>query len=221
MNRFIALALLVALTACASSPTTHKKPTGDKAATEAAKDALASGNVSQSVAMAEKAYKADPKDPEAALNYATALRMAGRETQAKIVLQEFADNPKASAAILNESVRIALSEGQYKRALATAKNATQLNPDNSDSWNVLGLAYDAVDQLPDAEASYRKSLALDPKNRATVLNNLALNLTLQEKLDKALPLIEEALKLEPDRREFKRNRAMIRAMHSQVYHTVD
>lgn len=221
MKRFIALALLVALTACASSPSNSKKPTGDKAATEAAKDAMASGNVSQSVAMAEKAYKADPKDPEAALNYATALRMAGRETQAKIVLQEFADSPKASAAVLNESVRIALSEGQYKRALATAKNATQLNPDNADSWNVLGLAYDAVDQLPDAENAYRKSLSLDPKNRGTVLNNLALNLTLQEKLDKALPLIEEALKLEPDRREFKRNRAMIRAMHTQVYHTVE
>ena len=114
-----------------------------------------------------------------------------------------------------------MSEGQYKRALATAKNATQLNPGNADSWNVLGLAYDAVDQLPDAENAYRKSLTLDPKNRGTVLNNLALNLTLQEKLDKALPLIEEALKLEPDRREFKRNRAMIRAMHTQVYHTVE
>jgi Flp pilus assembly protein TadD len=219
MSRLLALILLAALTACASGG--KPSSSGNKAMNNAASSAIDSGNVGQSVALAEKAYKASPKNPDAALNYATALRMAGRETQAKIVLQEFADSPKASAGVLNESVRIALSEGQYKRALATAKNSTQLNPDNADSWHVLGLAYDAVDQLKEAEAAYRKSLEEGPKNKASVLNNLALNLTLQEKLDQALPIMEEALALDPGRREFKRNRAMIRAMHTQIYHTVE
>lgn len=223
MNKILAFAFLALLTACASGPAPTKKGPGaaSKADNSAAKAAIASGDVKQSLSLSEKAYKENPKDAEAALNYATALRMAGRETQAKIVLQDFSSSPKANAAILNETTRIALSEGQYKKALATAKNSTQLYSDNAESWNVLGLSYDALDNLKEAEAAYRKSISLGPKDKASVLNNLALNLTLQEKLDKALPVIEEALAMEPGRRELKRNRAMIRAMHSQVYHTVE
>lgn len=220
MKKILAFTLLALLTACASGPA-PKKGTVSKADKDAVSAAIAAGDVKQSLALTEKAYKDNPKDAEAALNYATALRMAGRETQAKIVLQDFSSNPKAAASILNETARIALSEGQYKKALATAKNATQLYPDNAESWNVLGLSHDALDNLKEAEAAYRKSIELGPKDKASVLNNLALNLTLQEKLDQALPLIEEALQLEPSRRELKRNRAMIRAMHTQVYHTVE
>lgn len=220
MIRFLALTLLVALTACAGG-NAPKTATTAKINSDAVSAAIKSGDVKQSVELAEKAYKDNPSDAMTALNYATALRMAGRETQAKLILKDFADKPGASAGVLNESARIALSEGQYKRGLATALNATQLYKDNAESWNVLGMAYDASDKLKDAEAAYRKSIELGPKNKAAVLNNLALNLTLQEKLDKALPMMEEALALEPDRREYKRNRAMIRAMHSQVYHTVE
>lgn len=211
MTRFLTLALLALLTACAGTPA--------KDAKTAAANPKATKEIN--LAAAEKAYKADSDDAAKALDYATALRMAGREAQAKVVLQDFADKPGASASVLNESARIALSEGQYKRALATAKNATQLYPDNGDAWNVLGLSYDALDKLKDAEPAYRKALELNPKDKASVYNNLALNLTLQEKLDQALPMIEEALKVAPDRRELKRNRAMIRAMHTQMYHTVE
>lgn len=211
MTRFLTLALLALLTACAGTPAKDTKTVP------------ASVKVSKEIdlAAAEKAYKADSTDAAKALDYATALRMAGRETQAKIVLQDFVDKPGASASVLNEAARIALSEGQYKRALATAKNATELYPDNGDAWNVLGLSYDALDKLKDAEPAYRKALENNPRDKASVYNNLALNLTLQEKLDKALPMIEEALKIEPNRRELKRNRAMIRAMHAQMYHTVE
>lgn len=219
MKKILAFAFLALLTACATAPAPKKGVS--KADKDAVSAAIAAGDVKQSLALTEKAYKENPKDAEVALNYATALRMAGRETQAKIVLQDFSSNPKASAAILNETARIALSEGQYKKALATSKNATQLYADNAESWNVLGLSHDALDNLKEAEAAYKKSIELGPRDKASVLNNLALNLTLQEKLDQALPLIEEALKLEPGRRELKRNRAMIRAMHTQVYHTVE
>ena len=221
MIRLFALSLLIALTACAGGATHDSKGKNTaKTGNDAVISAIKSGDIKQSLELSEKAYKDDPQDSMAALNYATALRMAGRETQAKLILKEFSEKPGASADVLNESARIALSEGQYKRGLATALNATQLYKDNAESWNVLGMAYDASDKLKDAEAAYRKSIELGPKNKAAVLNNLALNLTLQEHLDKALPLIEEALTLEPDRREYKRNRAMIRAMYSQVYHTV-
>lgn len=221
MTRFIAFLLMITLTACAGSGTAPGKKGSSKADNAAVTEAIKDGNVKQSLTLAEKAYKDNPGDSEAALNYATALRMAGRETQAKIILKEFSDKPSASAGVLNESARIALAEGQYQRAIATAKNATQLYGDNAESWNILGMAYDGGNKLKDAEAAYRKALELEPKNRAAILNNLALNLTLQEKLQKALPVIEEALELEPNKREYKRNRAMIRAMHAQVYHTVD
>lgn len=221
MIRFIALSLIVLLSACAGGSSAPNKKVSAKSGNTAVSEAIKSGDVKQSLALSEKAYKDNPEDSEAALNYATALRMAGRETQAKIVLKDFSEKPGASADVLNESARIALSEGQYKRAIATAKNATQLYPNNSEAYNILGMSYDGNNKLKDAEAAYRKALELEPKNRAAVLNNLALNLTLQEKLDKALPLMEEALSLEPGKREYKRNRAMIRAMHAQVYHTVD
>lgn len=189
---------------------------------DAAAQAIKDGDVQKSLSLTEQIYKNDPENAKAALDYATALRMAGRETQANLVLKKFSD-ANATPDVLNESARIALSSGQYDQALSIAQNAVKKYSDNAESHMVLGMAYDAKNDLKMAEKSYRQSLELEKndKNKAAVLNNLALNLTLQEKLKDAFPIINQALELDPNRREYKRNRAMIRAMHAQVYHTVE
>lgn len=224
MIKLLLLSSVFLLSACAGGNATriNQNPI-DGAVASAAQEAIESGDIQKSLSLTEKLYKKNPDNVDAALDYATALRMAGRETQANIVLKTFADKPGASARVLNESARIALSSGQYDQALALAKNAVQLYPENTDSLMVLAMAYDASDDLKKAEETYRTALELEPstKDKAALLNNLALNLTLQENLKDALPLIEEALELSPSRREYKRNRAMIRAMHAQVFNTVD
>lgn len=224
MYKLFLLSSVLIVSACAGgahAPTAQNQ--ASSAINSAAQEALDSGDIQKSLSLTEQIFKNNPESADAALDYATALRMAGRETQANLVLKKFSDQSGASAGVLNESARIALSSGQYDQALAMAKNATNLYPDNAEALMVLGMAHDAQNDLKPAEKAYRAALALDPKtkDKAAILNNLALNLTLQEKLADAFPLINQALELDPNRREYKRNRAMIRAMHAQKYHTVE
>lgn len=223
MTKLLLLSSVLFLSACAGGATAPKVSGVETAMSSAAQEALDAGDVKQSLSLTENIYKKNPESVDAALDYATALRMAGRETQANLVIKKFADKPGASAHVLNETARIDLSAGRYDQALASAQNATQLYPDNVESLMILGMAHDAQNDLKLAEKAYRAALILKPSNKdkAAILNNLALNLTLQEKLKDAYPMIEEALELDPNRREYKRNRAMIRAMHAQVFHTVE
>ncbi len=224
MYKIFLLSSVLIVSACAGGPNAPRPQNNvNSAMSAAAQQALDSGDVQQSLSLTEQIYKNNPQSADAALDYATALRMAGRETQANLVLKKFSEDPSASARVLNESARISLSSGQYDQALALAKNSVKLYPKNPESMMVLGMSYDAKNELKDAETAYRGALALGPSNndRAAILNNLALNLTLQEDLNGAYPLIEEALQLDPNKREYKRNRAMIRAMHAQVNHLVE
>ncbi|MEI7868264.1 MAG: tetratricopeptide repeat protein [Candidatus Methylumidiphilus sp.] len=88
-----------------------------------------------------------------------------------------------------------------QEALQAYRRATQLDPDNADGWNQLGLILRRVGDMDAAIAAYNKALALgnqhlDPKEIATASGNLGNVYQIRGNLDKAIEFYQKALQLD-------------------------
>ncbi|CAK8720499.1 MAG: TPR repeat-containing protein [Candidatus Electronema aureum] len=88
-----------------------------------------------------------------------------------------------------------------KEALAAYQKAVQLDPDNADGWNMLGLLLVRKEELAQAEDAFRKVLALgeahqDKEVQAVALGNLGLVYRTRDKLDKAEEMYRKSLEIE-------------------------
>ena len=129
-------------------------------------------------------FRANPGDPEAAINYAQALRGMGQRAQAAAVLERASiQNPK------HKGVR-----GAYGRALADIGNYQQaldvLNrahmPDQLD-WHILSVQGAMLDQMgrhDEAQRYYATALRIAP-DEPSVLSNLGLSYALSKDLVRA------------------------------------
>ncbi|HMK65460.1 MAG TPA: tetratricopeptide repeat protein, partial [Thermodesulfobacteriota bacterium] len=86
-----------------------------------------------------------------------------------------------------------LKEGRTTQALNELNKAVNLDPDNAQIRNVLGVAYMEKGMLPEAVQEFRKALDLAP-DFAEVHNNLGTALLRQGKVQEAIKEFNEALK---------------------------
>jgi Flp pilus assembly protein TadD len=156
---------------------------GDKAETSRAADPR------RDVESYQERYRANPKDVDAALQYAKALRASGQRAQAVAVLEQ--------ATIANPSNRMLLAG--YGRALADNGNFQQAfdvlgrahSPDDPD-WRILsaqGAVLDQLGRFEEARQYYASALKIAP-DEPSVLSNLGLSYV----LSKDLPKAEETLR---------------------------
>ena len=136
-------------------------------------------------------FRANPGDPEAAINYAQALRGMGQRAQAAAVLERASiQNPK------HKGVR-----GAYGRALADIGNYQQaldvLNrahmPDQLD-WHILSVQGAMLDQMgrhDEAQRYYATALRIAP-DEPSVLSNLGLSYALSKDLVRAESTLRRA-----------------------------
>jgi Flp pilus assembly protein TadD len=136
-------------------------------------------------------FRANPGDPEAATNYAQALRGMGQRAQAAAVLEQASIwNPK------HKGVR-----GAYGRALADTGNYQQavdvLNrahtPDQPD-WRTLSVQGAMLDQMgrhDEAQRYYATALRIAP-DEPSVLSNLGLSYALSKDLVRAESTLRRA-----------------------------
>ncbi len=82
-------------------------------------------------------------------------------------------------------------------------------------YQLAGIAADAQGKLDEGERHFRDALSLVEENqdKAVIMNNLALNLFNQNKVDAAMKLISEAFVIAPDKPKIARNLELI----SDVY----
>jgi Tfp pilus assembly protein PilF len=73
----------------------------------------------------------------------------------------------ASAQELIELGQFYLFNQKYSEAVNQLKAALKIKPDTS-AYYLLGLAYEASNQIPEAKEMYRKAIELDPKNKDAV-----------------------------------------------------
>ncbi|HWF11876.1 MAG TPA: tetratricopeptide repeat protein [Bryobacteraceae bacterium] len=104
--------------------------------------------------------------------------------------------PKAPAIAIQLGV-VCQEKGDLKCAIGEFERAKTLAPETAAVWGYLGKALEDVGRPAEAIASYQKSLELDKRN-PWVMNNLAFLLADKgERLDDALKLASDALRLNP------------------------
>ena len=134
-------------------------------------------------------YRANPKDPAIAMQYARALRAAGERSQAVAVLEQATLANPGSKALLAAYGRALADNGNFQLAFDVLSRAhTPEDPD----WRILSVQGAALDQLgryEEARQYYDSALKIAP-DEPSVLSNLGLSYL----LSKDLPHAEEALR---------------------------
>ena len=134
-------------------------------------------------------YRANPKDPDAALQYGKALRATGKKSQAVAVLEQATIAHPSNKALLAGYGRALADNGNFQQAFDVLGRAH--TPDDPD-WRILsaqGATLDQLGRFEEARQYYASALKITPDEPA-VLSNLALSYV----LSKDLPEAEETLR---------------------------
>jgi Flp pilus assembly protein TadD len=186
----VAIVAALATGGCSTTPlsldstgSTGNGPAAQRSEAEWRKDMAAFGD----------RYRANPRDTEAAIRYAQALRAVGQRAQAAAVLEMAAIHSPQSQAVLGAYGRALADNGNYKQALEILNRAH--TPDQPD-WRILSVQGAVLDQMgrhQDAQRHYASALRLMP-DEPSVLSNLGLSYALA----KDLPLAEATLRRAAD-----------------------
>ena len=105
-------------------------------------------------------------------------------------------NPKAKYAHRNLSLGLNKA-GRLEEALAAARIASELRPDDARSYSLLGRILEGLQRMEEAEENYQRVLELNPRNREA-LKYLATSYFNQERYREALDLYRKLAEVEPD-----------------------
>jgi Flp pilus assembly protein TadD len=136
-------------------------------------------------------YRANPKDPEAALRYGQALRAGGQRAQAVAVFEQATIANPGNKALLAGYGRALAENGNLQRAFDVLSSAhTPANPD----WRILSVQGAVLDQMnrhDEARNYYAAALKIRPED-PSVLSNLGLSYMLSKDLPKAEATLRRA-----------------------------
>jgi Flp pilus assembly protein TadD len=168
----------------------------------------------QSLPFLQTLYARNSSDVNAALNYASALRQAGQADQAALILAGFANTENAPESVLIEYSAIQLALSNYVAAADYASGVLKDDDEHAQAYHYLALAFEALGRHEAAETAFRGALQNWAGDPVPVLNNLALNLATQRKLDESVELISRAAALAPQRADIQSNRLLIQKLAS-------
>lgn len=171
----------------------------------AAREAKASGNTVETATILEQVYNRNQDDPAVATSFGQALREDEQFTRARQVLYPFTEGKNAYPDAVMELAMVQLSLGQYKEAELTSRKAVELDPNSGRAYLALGTALDAQNYHEQAEVAFRRGIEKWKGDPAPIMNNLALNLASQNKLDQAIDMLKKAKEISPNRIELERN----------------
>jgi Flp pilus assembly protein TadD len=136
-------------------------------------------------------YRANPKDAEAAINYAQALRGNGQRSQAVAVLEQASIQNPRHMGVLGAYGRALADAGNYRQALDVLGRAH--TPDEPD-WRILSVQGAVLDQMgrhEEAQRYYATALRIVP-DEPSVLSNLGLSYALSKDLVRAESTLRRA-----------------------------
>jgi Flp pilus assembly protein TadD len=177
----LAAALAVALAGCKTTQPTEMTASRGIAAAEGEGSAPSP---------AER-YRAHPDDPDAAINYARALRGSGQYAQVLAVLERASLQHPNDRRVLAAYGRALADAGNYKGALEVLDRA---HPPGAPDWRVLsvqGAALDRMGRHGEAQRYYATALRIAP-DEPSVLANLGLSYALAKDLVRAEATLRRA-----------------------------
>jgi tetratricopeptide (TPR) repeat protein len=151
----------------------------------------------------------------ALLDEAQALRARGElEAAGEACRQVLRDTPGEARAMAMLAA-IAADQGRFDSGMQWARQALGIAPDCIPAHFAVGRLHEGAQRHADAEASYRKVVALDPAH-AKAHTNVGCMLHIQGRLDEAVSWYRKALELEPGQPEALRNYALIAGSSAQL-----
>jgi len=223
--RLVSLAVIsiVTLSGCADMMKTAAKDGTVKegrdaklsgAIASAAKDAQDSGMTRESLMLQEKLYRNDPNDQGNILQYARALRVAGRIDDAKLVIRTPAKSTRVQEPILTEAAMVLISAGEYDEALEFAQKAVEKNTKSVDAHHALALALSGLGKYEDAQLQFQETIQMWPQGRdqTAVINNLAMSLAAQGKIGDARTAMAMATGEALRSQTYQNNRALLETL---------
>lgn len=207
---------VLTLAACGTTGSNHSNPSEasrvDSILERAAREAKASGNKAETVVLLEKIYQRNPDDAAIATGFGQALREDEQLNRARQVLYPFTEGKNAYPDAVVELSMVQLALGQYKEAELTSRRAVELDAKSGRAYLALGTALDAQNYHEQAEVAFRRGIDNWKGDPAPIMNNLALNLASQNKLDQAIDMLLKAKEISPGRVELERNLRIIRTL---------
>ena len=186
--RWLAAVVLIAGALAGCKTTGSVDTTGSIAPTPAARSEAEWRSEAQ--ALGEK-FRADPRNPDAAIRYARALRATGQRTQAAAVLETAALHNPNNRPLLGAYGRALADSGSFKQALDVLERAH--SPDQPD-WRVLSVQGAVLDQMgrhEEAQRYYASALKIMP-DEPSVMSNLGLSYALSKDLRRAEETLRSA-----------------------------
>ena len=92
----------------------------------------------------------------------------------------------------------------HQRYQAAIEAYKQVPPDSADVWNKMGVAYQLLYNVTDAERCYQAAIRLDPHN-GTAINNMGSIYMAQKQYSTAEKAYRKAVKLDPHSALFRKN----------------
>jgi Flp pilus assembly protein TadD len=153
-------------------------------------------------------YRANPKDPAVAINYAHGLRATGQRRQAAAVLEQATIQNPNNSEVLGAFGRALADVGNYQQALDVLSRAH--TPDRPD-WRILSVQGAVLDQMgrhDEAQRYYATALKIVP-DEPSVLSNLGLSYALSKDLVRAEMTLRRALSRPKADPKIRQNLALV------------
>jgi Flp pilus assembly protein TadD len=180
----------------ASCTTTSRETTGAIGGLNKPVDMMTQPELQAAARQIGAAYAKNPKDRTAGLNYASMLRMTGKNDQALAVMQQVAIQNPEDRQVLAAYGKAQAAAGQLEQALSTITRAQ--TPDRPD-WRLesaKGAILDQLGRTDDARVAYRNALDIKP-NDPSVLSNLGMSYLLTQDLKTSETYLRSAV-AQPD-----------------------
>lgn len=198
------LSALLAITGCATDPT----KTGSVGRRGKPISEMNVNEINLAISQYSRQYAKRPKDRNIGLNYASALRTAGRDDQALAVMQQMVIHHPEDNAVLAAYGKALASNGNLIKALEVIKRAQR--PDNPD-WKLLsaqGAVLDQLERPQEARVFYQKALTIKP-NEPSVLSNIGMSYLLTNELQASEKYLKQAIRLPGADSRVRQNLALV------------
>ncbi len=141
-------------------------------------------------------FAADRSPRAMLLHHAELLGLLGRDDQAKLIRAEAESAPLRTARDHHLAATGLINQGEFRRALPLAEEATRLDPRDFRGWFTLGICREQVGRGAEADAAYSTCIALRPESPFAWFNRAETHLARGDH-KRALVDFDRAVALDP------------------------